>query len=43
MSSKGAKALTYIGMGVLSWYAGLKFWKPLVMYVPLRDPYYRNR
>lgn len=32
MSSLGAKALTVLFVGGMSWYAGLKFWQPLVMY-----------
>lgn len=31
MSQAGAKALTVVAVGVLAWYLGIKFWKPIVM------------
>lgn len=34
MSSNGAmKAVTVLLFGTVSWYAGIKFWQPIVMYV----------
>lgn len=33
MSSPGAKVLTILFVGGLSWYSGIKFWQPLIMYV----------
>lgn len=33
MSGKGGKALTVMAAVAISWYTGVKFWQPLVMYV----------
>lgn len=33
MSGNGIKALSICLVGTVSWYAGIKFWKPLIVYV----------
>lgn len=40
MSSNGAmKAVTVLLFGTVSWYAGIKFWQPIVMYVLLHESF----
>ncbi|CAH2353143.1 hypothetical protein CLIB1423_09S03730 [[Candida] railenensis] len=31
MSSPGAKAITVVFVGIVSWYGALKFWQPIVI------------
>ncbi|RLV92357.1 hypothetical protein JA1_003230 [Spathaspora sp. JA1] len=31
MSSSGGKAITILFVGAVSWYTGVKFWKPIVI------------
>lgn len=34
MSGRGGKALTLMAAVAISWYTGVKFWQPMVVYVP---------
>ncbi|CAH6721224.1 hypothetical protein CLIB1444_05S06326 [[Candida] jaroonii] len=42
MSRSGIKALTLLAVGSLSWYAGMKFWQPLIIEQLKKDGHLRD-